>query len=497
MSSNHVRNTAGLKKTRRRTIGRKSKRKTEKSDLPCVSLKRTYTCGELSTPLEAIPRKKAKRNSDKDNTLEYCYVPSQVEDLHDPFVELSHNDINYVEDSCVQLCNDSPNEHSDRRDYNLSYVDKCLYDLRNGTFLIDLLNILRENGCLQDFMILLQLIVGGTLSPKNLAFLLCLERAKWEDCKNTCGMRYRDVTRQFWEVVYKVCKGITVNLFRGRKNRTDVINEETTRGYYDPRSADINFAVPDNKVLQKGKFATTTPVKPTIFGSVLENMDKGKEYILSFDGKRVARGLGKGSRGDVDLWGYEEPSVDSRNLKLCQELLEVSKLNAADVEENPSEVGKVLRKVLLINSNRMKEMRISVHKQQLKLDRLLNPPPSSKVKQSDFAISHHKTMIYAKQEWITATLHLNKDICEFLAKLQRTNHFFSYAPGLTLAVQHNCRCLHDTAYVKEHVNLEDFPHLCKQRTEEWFNFRKMAHVTGIVISWLHLWVMQLLNDCFV
>ena len=198
---------------------------------------------------------KAKaQNTDKDRTIE-------AED----------NNISFNEDS---------NEESSM-DYNLSYVEKCFHDITNGDFLRKLLELLHKFKCLQDFMTLLELLVSGELSPLNIAFLLCLERAKWQECKNTSGMRYKAITRQFWEIVYRDCKGVTINLFGGRKNRTDVVAQRTERGYYDPRNADVNFAVPDKRILQKGKFLCQHERPPSIFEDVLKRVDTQKEYILS------------------------------------------------------------------------------------------------------------------------------------------------------------------------------------------------------------------------
>ena len=54
---------------------------------------------------------------------------------------------------------------------------------------------------------------------------------------------------------------------------------------------------------------------------------KGPQYILSFDGKMVARGLKGECFGDIDLWGVEKPismkcslQLLERNIRACENL---------------------------------------------------------------------------------------------------------------------------------------------------------------------------------
>ena len=121
----------------------------------------------------------------------------------------------------------------------------CYEELRNGDMLRNLVENLYVTGCLPDFMTLVNQLASGDLSPSNIAFLLCLEHAKWQLLKTTTQMRFRDVTKKFWLVVYHLLKGKGIQFFSGPKNYRQVITSEATRGNYDPKKSDINFAVPD------------------------------------------------------------------------------------------------------------------------------------------------------------------------------------------------------------------------------------------------------------
>ena len=82
------------------------------------------------------------------------------------------------------------------------YIRHCCRKLRNVEFVRNLVWKLYTSCCLQDFMLLVKQIANGNLSPLNIALLLCLECARWQSLKSTTQIKYRDVTKTFWLVVY-------------------------------------------------------------------------------------------------------------------------------------------------------------------------------------------------------------------------------------------------------------------------------------------------------
>ena len=77
------------------------------------------------------------------------------------------------------------------------------------------MTMLSNAGCLENFLQLVTHISEGTMSCMNIAFLLCLDVAKLHSRITTTPMHFRKETKQFWEVVYKACKGKGLHLFSG------------------------------------------------------------------------------------------------------------------------------------------------------------------------------------------------------------------------------------------------------------------------------------------
>ena len=91
--------------------------------------------------------------------------------------------------------------------WNRPYMRHCCAEIRNQQLVRNLLENLYVAVCLPDFMLLVTQLASGKLSPLNIAFLLCLERAKWQSLKSTTQMRFREITKKFWLVVYRLLKG--------------------------------------------------------------------------------------------------------------------------------------------------------------------------------------------------------------------------------------------------------------------------------------------------
>ena len=117
-------------------------------------------------------------------------------------------------------------------------------------------------------------------------------------------MRFRPVTKKFWLVVYRLLKGKGLRFFSGPKNYGQVISNKTTKGMYDPKESEINFAVPDERHLrnqdrQLGRIIQPGPIKESL--KLVRGHD---DIILMGDCKRVSKGLKFDKMGDVNLWGH-------------------------------------------------------------------------------------------------------------------------------------------------------------------------------------------------
>ena len=76
-------------------------------------------------------------------------------------------------------------------------------------------------------MTFLKLLSNGKLPHDNIVVQLLFERAKFQDYKNTDEMRYCKVTKLFWSIVYRLCKGVGLKFFSGEKNWGQVFQMET------------------------------------------------------------------------------------------------------------------------------------------------------------------------------------------------------------------------------------------------------------------------------
>ena len=80
-----------------------------------------------------------------------------------------------------------------------------------------------ESENLLDFMNLMRLLQSGKLPTDNKVLQLLFDRVRFQTCGNMVSMRYRDVTKTFWSIVYRLCKGSGFKFFGGEKNWGQVI----------------------------------------------------------------------------------------------------------------------------------------------------------------------------------------------------------------------------------------------------------------------------------
>ena len=178
---------------------------------------------------------------------DYCYLEpvSRVkpEQLHQMAVSTNHNLGGHV----IQLTSHLSDVENYRgfQGYRLLSKEKCLKELSNHVLLKNLIDVLYSKNCLHDFMLLFRQLADKSLPVKNIAFLLCLERAKWQSLASTAAMRFRTITKKFWSVVYRLLKGKGIQFFSGTKNWGHIILKMSKRGQMNPKDSKINFAVPN------------------------------------------------------------------------------------------------------------------------------------------------------------------------------------------------------------------------------------------------------------
>ena len=80
-------------------------------------------------------------------------------------------------------------------------------------------------GICHEFVLLMEQLSSGELPANNIVLLLLLDRVRFQRSGNTVGMRYRKVTKLFWSIVYRLCKGVGLKFFGGEKNWGQVVSK--------------------------------------------------------------------------------------------------------------------------------------------------------------------------------------------------------------------------------------------------------------------------------
>ena len=356
------------------------------------------------------------------------------------------------------------------------YARRCFETLKSVEFLTALISVLHQSGCLRDFMLLVTQLAEGTFSPMNIAFLLCLEHAKWQSLITTTQMRFRAVTKKFWLIVYRLLKGKGIRFFSGPKNWGQVVSKEAKLGQYDPKSAEINFAVPDERYLRCQDRRFGKLIQPGIMKDSLRILQDHPDVVLMADCKRLSKGLKGEHLGDIDLWSHEGPPTLGDKL---QELEHHKRIISEGIEfledSDDLDLYMKLKLILKMSSLRIKDIREVLLKQMRRLSYLngLSSDPNFKIA----AKSACKAQIYECKVFVNKALALNLRICKCLAKLQGTEDHF-HPENITLCNVHNVRRLHNTSYVGANCDLNVHTHLIKQGSEEWMDLRKSSHITG-------------------
>ena len=240
-------------------------------------------------------------------------------------------DLTFSDDNSGCAINIHTNDASDENMENSPSVadgnfrDNSLEKLRNSPLLSDVVTVLYESGQLNDFMHLLEYLSDKSFPCTNIVFVLLMERIRFQSCSNTIGMRYCALTKKFWTIVYRLCKGVGLKFFSGEKNWGQVINKSTSKSKYSPRNSKVNFAVPDEKVLRNYNRLLPKVIQPGKIESCLNLLTNKKDIIIMGDGKMVMKGLKTNFEGDVNLFGHEkEPNLNDLKTEIDNKLHYVS-----------------------------------------------------------------------------------------------------------------------------------------------------------------------------
>ena len=84
-----------------------------------------------------------------------------------------------------------------------------------------------------------------------------------------------------------------------------MVNKECDKSHYNPSTAKLNFAVPDEKVLRDCQNRIPKVVPPGKIVKCLDMLCNKKDIVLMTDGKLVTKRLKENFLGDVNMFGHE------------------------------------------------------------------------------------------------------------------------------------------------------------------------------------------------
>ena len=412
------------------------------------------------------------RNAPKSDVVSYWYTttrgPSSTEEysdneLDDVNVESSHSEYSYYYPSS------NDNIYADKyaaNDMSLGadpeeYRKTCITQLTNLDMWTCIINDLESSGNLEDFMTFINMLHRHELPMDNIVFLLLLERCRFGNSDNTVGMRYRNVTKLFWSIVYRLCKSSGLKFFSGSKNWGQVVSKETSKSQYRGSNSKINFAVPDEKILRNLNDTLPKVIPPGKIHRAMDLLRNEKDIILMADGKMISKGLGNQFTGDIDLFGHEtEPNLSQlkNDLEIHLDLISQHVWNFQDARD--SDKFHILADTCELITNLIKQIRIVISDNRRKYNGYKKCQTVS-----DKTISKLKTNMYTCSIWIRRALKLNSQLLSLLACLQTNSGLLIQATEIQMSQVQNCRMLHESEIVSEIIDPLEFPHLIRRESD--------------------------------
>ena len=352
--------------------------------------------------------------------------------------------------------------------------------LLNKESVIPLIKDMSKHGVLDDFLLIIEMLKEGKLSPDNLPMQLTADLAKMMKCDSTTGMRFKKKTMDFWSVFYRTCHTSGITLMSGGKNSGLVSAGINDKGQYNPSDGNFNFAVPDVKTILRHQKKLDKYMYSGIMKGSFNLVNPKKQYVLEYDAKRIATGFGPNNVGQVNLWGYEgPPNLDEKKRQLEEELSLIDELEENNMDKKQL-LFKILTKMMSNITKRIHKKRLSImgHTKYLKETLKMcegNPRLKKKYNKS---IQDTKANIYVLKKWIEDALNLNLRICALLSEINGTLDLFTFDRNVDLQKQGNCKFLHNPEQIKHRINFNNHPEAIKQKSKEWFDLRNKCRVTG-------------------
>ena len=346
-----------------------------------------------------------------------------------------------------------------------SFQDECIKTLQNKHLLKKLVSNLDAEGNLEDFVNLIKQLANGELPSNNIVLLLLLDRVRFQQCGNTVGMRYRNITKLFWSIVYRLCKGVGLKFFSGSKNWGQVVAKESGKSKYSPHKSKINFAVPDEKVLRDLNCLMPKVIPPGKIKCTMEMLHDKQDIIIMGDAKLITKGLKKDFSGDVNLFGHEiNPKLDDLKKYMDRRIEFLSDCIGKYVNSRSCDKFNIISDLTDLITEMIQRVQTYYKNESQKLLRFSNSKLPCK---PDKAISACKTNIYTASIWVLKSLKLNDELFRMLCTLQNNSSIRSINKKIYLQKCPNLRLLHDSDYVCSEIDMNEYPHLVRKYSDQW------------------------------
>ena len=307
---------------------------------------------------------------------------------------------------------------------------------------------------------------------------------------STTQMRWHKDIVDFFSIIYILFGASAINVLCGPMHFSDLVMENVEKGKFSPANAKINIPVPSINTLRN---VSTGYLKEIPCGLVEHTLDimeiaalKGSQYILSFDGKLVAKGFKGETYGDIDLWGIEKPISLQSALMLLKH-----NLQSADVITKPLKQGSLFRRIMHLQSllNQVSRGIMTLRKRVtgehflcLKIVKMVNNQTLDKRQKYSYQmqlsfLNEHSARCDSQ---IGHSLSLNKRITQCLVECSGNMEVFSSQPVVNLQQQNNAFFLFSAERNSEYfdLSLSQNYDIIKQRSAAWLTLRKTAKVTG-------------------
>ena len=295
-------------------------------------------------------------------------------------------------------------------------------------------------------------------------------------------MCYCALTKKFWTIVYRLCKGVGLKFFSGEKNWGQVINKSTSKSKYSPRNSKVNFAVPDEKVLRNYNRLLPKVIQPGKIESCLNLLTNKKDIIIMGDGKMVMKGLKTNFEGDVNLFGHEkEPNLNDLKTEIDNKLHYVSNSVKRFPEITLHDKYETLVDMITMITDVIRRVKNFHKTEQKKLNRYMKQKENGPKNIPDKAISNCKTNMYTAVLWIRKVLILNLNLARLCTGIQENLHIFNSSNNIDMRHISNLRLLHDASYICDNINALDYPHLIKKNSDNWHDLLHQSYVTDTTI----------------